>query len=66
MMLFAMTSSLDDVNITSLEVAGIHIHVSDDPVRNLGVLVDNYLSVCFKVNRLVQSACLHLKKQNIG
>jgi len=53
-----------DVNITSLEVAGTHVHVSDGPVRNLGVLLDNSLSMSSQVNRMVKSSCLHLR--NIG
>jgi len=43
---------------------GTHVHVSDDPVRNLGVLLDNSLSMSSQVNRVVQSSCLHLT--NIG
>ena len=63
-MLFGTKSSLADVNITSLEVAGTRVHVSDGPVRNLGVLLDNSLSMSSQVNRMVQSACFHLR--NIG
>jgi len=61
-MFFGTKSSLADVNITSLEVAGTHVHVSDGPVRNLGVLLDNSLSMSSQVNRMVQPACLHLRK----
>jgi pectin methylesterase-like acyl-CoA thioesterase len=63
-MLFGTRSSLADVDITSLEVAGTRVHVSDGPVRNLGVLLDNSLSMSSQVNRMVQSACFHLR--NIG
>ena len=45
-MLFGTRSSLADVNITSIEVAGTHVHVSDGPVRSLGDLLDNSLSPC--------------------
>ena len=60
-MLFGTKSSLTDVNIISLEVSGTHLHVSRGPVRNLGVLLDNSLSMSSQVNRMVQPACLHLR-----
>ena len=62
--LFGTKSSLADVNITSLEVAGTPVHVSEGCVRNLGVLLDNSLSMSSQVNRMVQLASLHLR--NIG
>jgi len=60
-MLFDTKSSLADVNSTSLEVAGTHVHVSDGPMRNLGVLLDISLFVSSQVKRMIQSACLHLR-----
>ena len=63
-MLFGTSSSTGDGYITSLKVAGSHVHVSDDPVRNLGVVLDNSLSMSFQVNMMMQSASLHFR--NIG
>ena len=63
-MLFGTKSSLANVNIASLEVAGTLIHVADGPVRNLGVILDHAMSMTPEVNRMVQSASFHLR--NIG
>jgi len=63
-MLFGTKSSLDKVDITSIEVAGTRVCIAEGPVRNIGVELDSTLSMTSQVNRIVQSASFHLR--NIG
>ena len=43
-MLFGTKLSLTGVNIISLKEGGTCVHISHDPVRNLGSILDNSLS----------------------
>ncbi|MCG8431411.1 MAG: reverse transcriptase family protein, partial [Candidatus Omnitrophica bacterium] len=62
--LFGSNNALNSLNIQTLSVAGTGVSVSADPVRNLGVIFDQTLSMSSHVNRVVQCATFHLR--NIG
>ena len=63
-MLFGTNSSGADVNLTSPEVARTCVRVSEGPVRNLTVVLNNSFSMSSQMNRIVQLMGLHLR--NIG
>ena len=62
--LFGSQRTLNSLNIQALAVAGLEVSVSPDPVRNLGVMFDQTLSMGPHVNKVVQCATFQIR--NIG
>ncbi len=59
--LIGSNKHVQETDIQSLNIAGSVVHVSQQPINNLGGVFDKNLNMAAQVTKMVKSACFHLR-----